>query len=363
MAYAPPQKDVFGNWKQPKGKEVVLQDETPTKDETHEKNETPIKDETPSKDETPAKDETPVKDETPTKDETPSKNETPSVETPTESETPIKDETPTKDETPAIQPSQTEESWKTVREKPRKSRNSGTVEMEGRKKAPTLPKLNYKKIIQKSLKPAEPIPAVITGPIPPAAPATSASPASPASSAAQAAQAAPSSNPPNETPKTESKLINETPRTESKPSNETPSLTSFLSSLPPLQDTLPTDETPSQDYETPFHRFPAGISYNLDFDYGQAYGFGSFDASMAPYPYYYNTPDPLSYPFQSSFPPKTHYGEWREREMDLERDSWFLPMREDYRDVRNEYFGHSNNNNNGMNYSNEELQVREDGGK
>ena len=252
MAYAPPQKDVFGNWKQPKGKEVVLQDETPEKSETHEKSETPIKDETPVKDETPSKNETPTKDETPVKDETPSKNETPSVETP------IKDETPTKDETPAIQPSQTEESWKTVREKPRKSRNSGTVEMEGRKKAPTLPKLNYKKIIQKSLKPAEPIPAVITGPIPPAAPATSASPASPASSAAQPAQAAPSSNPPNETPKTESKLINETPRTESKPSNETPSLTSFLSSLPPLQDTLPTDETPSQDYETPFHRFPAG---------------------------------------------------------------------------------------------------------
>ena len=228
--------------------------------------------------------------------------------------------------------------------------------MEGRKKSPTLPKLNYKKIIQKSLKPAEPIPAVITGPAPPAVPATSASPASSAS------PAAPSSTPQNETPKAKSQLFSETPKTESKPSNETPSLTSFLSSLPPLQDTLPTDETPSQEYETPFHRFPAGISYNLDFDYGQAYGFGSFDASMAPYPYYYNNPDPLSYPFQSTFPPKTHYGEWREREMDLERDPWFLPAREDYRDMGQEYFGQNNNNsnnnnNNGLNYSNEELQV------
>ena len=336
IAYDPPQKDVFGNWKQAKGKEVLVQDETPKKEETEKKDETPKKEE-------------PISVETPTKEESSRKEETPNKE-----ETPTEKETPKKDETPVSQPPITEESWKTVKEKPRKSRNSGTVEMEGRKKSPTLPKLNYKKIIQKSLKPAEPIPAVITGPAPPAVPATSASPASPASSAA------PSSTPQNETPKAISQLFSETPKTESKPSNETPSLTSFLSSLPPLQDTLPTDETPSQEYETPFHRFPAGISYNLDFDYGQAYGFGSFDASMAPYPYYYNNPDPLSYPFQSTFPPKTHYGEWREREMDLERDPWFLPAREDYRDLGQEYFGqnnNNNNNNNGLNYSNEELQV------
>ena len=352
IAYDPPQKDVFGNWKQAKGKEVLVQDETPNGGETPKKEETDKKEE-------PISVETPTKEETPTEKETPIKEETPKEETPTEKETPTKEETPKKEETPVSQPPITEESWKTVKEKPRKSRNSGTVEMEGRKKSPTLPKLNYKKIIQKSLKPAEPIPAVITGPAPPAVPATS---ASPASSASLASPAAPSSTPQNETPKAKSQLFSETPKTESKPSNETPSLTSFLSSLPPLQDTLPTDETPSQEYETPFHRFPEGISYNLDFDYGQAYGFGSFDASMAPYPYYYNNPDPLSYPFQSTFPPKTHYGEWREREMDLERDPWFLPAREDYRDMGQEYFGQNNNNsnnnnNNGLNYSNEELQV------
>ena len=73
---------------------------------------------------------------------------------------------------------------------------------------------------------------------------------------------------------------------------------------------------------------------------------------MAPYPYYYN-PDPLSYPFESNFPPRTHYGEWREREMDMERDPWFLPRNEEYRNFGNDYFGQ----NNAVNYSNEELQV------
>ena len=212
IAYDPPQKDVFGNWKQAKGKEVLVQDETPNGGETPKKEETdkkeePISVETPTKEETPTKDETPKKEETPTEKETPTKEETPKEETSKE-ETPTKEETPKKEETPVSQPPITEESWKTVKEKPRKSRNSGTVEMEGRKKSPTLPKLNYKKIIQKSLKPAEPIPAVITGPAPPAVPATSASPASPASSASPAA---PSSTPQNETPKAKSQLFSETP--------------------------------------------------------------------------------------------------------------------------------------------------------
>ena len=45
--------------------------------------------------------------------------------------------------------------------------------------------------------------------------------------------------------------------------------------------------------------------------------------------------------------------------MDLEREPWFLPASENYREQGNDYFGQNNR----INYSNEELQVKRNGGK
>ena len=314
IAYEPPQKDVFGMWKQDEGKEVIVEDETP-------KEEVPKND--ISTEDTPKED---ASKEDISKDKASKDNNSQTVETKTISPS----VSPQNETSSTVQSTEDDRSWHVVKGKRKKGRSNSSTEHEEKKRLSNPSKLNYKKVIQKSLQNKTTIPTVVTGANP-----------SPLK---------------NKTPNKESSnqsLPNKTP------SKESSSITSFLSSLPPLYETLPHNETPQQretsqrsetsqpaetapqsnipqqtetpqQIETPTQSFvsppfhiPTGNPHNFDYDYNQDYGFGSFDADISLDPYYYEPNDP-PYSFGSGLWPKTHYGEWREREMDLEREPWLF---------------------------------------
>ena len=135
IAYEPPQKDVFGMWKQDEGKEVIVEDETP-------KEEVPKND--ISTEDTPKED---ASKEDISKDKASKDNNSQTVETKT-----ISPSVSPQNETSSItQSTEDDRSWHVVKGKRKKGRSNSSTEHEEKKRLSNPSKLNYKKVIQKSL--------------------------------------------------------------------------------------------------------------------------------------------------------------------------------------------------------------------
>ena len=149
-----------------------------------------------------------------------------------------------------------------------------------------------------------------------------------------------STNPPSiEAPVVPTGVQNETPilNIPSEPKNEPLPLNSY-----PLPDMLPST-LPSSSFSIDYTHNSLGLNPSSGFRESVDYGLG--------YGGYYGY-GPISNSLHDEWWPKTHYGQWREREMGLEREPWM--------DFSSFPEGDSIQYGSNRSYSSEELQVRVD---
>lgn len=226
-----------------------------------------------------------------------------------------------------------EEDWTVITEKRKKNRSASTysVDHEEKKKQGKAneKKMNYKKAIQKSLTGKKKIPTLLTP------------------------QEKPSTQPvPSPTP---NKPVEE------QPSKQEPSLEQQqVPSVPTGVESTPIDSYPlgntsyNQDYSIPSEKLPLFGTYDNDFTFNDSLRFTHPSMDGLNYDFC-SYPSNQVYYDNSQWWPKTHYGMWREKEMDMEREQWLFDESHQYPSYTEDdpyLFQHN------PTYTSEELQVR-----
>lgn len=225
-----------------------------------------------------------------------------------------------------------EEDWTVITEKRKKNRSASTysVDHEEKKKQGKAneKKMNYKKAIQKSLTGKKKIPTLPT---------------------------------PQEKPSIQS-VPSPTPNkpVEEQPSKQEPSPEQQVPSVPTGVEETPIDSYPlgntsyNQDYSIPSEKLPLFGTYDNDFTFNDSLRFTHPSMDGLNYDFC-SYPSNQVYYDNSQWWPKTHYGMWREKEMDMEREQWLFDESHQYPSYTEDdpyLFQHN------PTYTSEELQVR-----